>query len=359
MSISCSTNSTVVSVPSTARMITSISGNFSSAATPLVGSSSNRSLGLHVTDMATSTSLRTPPGNTAIVCSRYSRKRKRPRRSSSSAMPRSERAGCHDDIPWSRKIASAKSKFWSNVRLVKSCGIWNERLTPSRRTCRGARPVMSLPSSMTWPASGFKPDAGHVMLDGKDITGRAPRQVRRDGVSRSFQIPQLFTSLTLDQNLLLALAILRDQGMSSWQPARSDLGIAELDDLLGRFRLREYREQTIAVLPGGVRKLVDVAMAVTCRPKLLLLDEPTSGVAAEEKFPLMDVIMRAVEGTDTTVLFVEHDMDIVGRYADRVLAFYAGRIIADGAPGAVLSNEEVQRYVPGGAACALCKSKGD
>jgi branched-chain amino acid transport system ATP-binding protein len=196
----------------------------------------------------------------------------------------------------------------------------------------------------------LKPDAGRVMLDGKDITGLGPRQVRRDGVSRSFQIPQLFTSLTLDQNLLLAFAILRDKGMSSWQPARSDAELAELDDLLGRFRLREYREQTIAVLPGGVRKLVDVAMAVTCRPKLLLLDEPTSGVAVEEKFPLMDVIMHAIEGSETTVLFVEHDMDIVGRYADRVLAFYAGRVIADGEPGAVLKNEEVQRYVTGGAA---------
>jgi len=193
----------------------------------------------------------------------------------------------------------------------------------------------------------LKPDAGRVMLDGKDITGLAPRQVRRDGVSRSFQIPQLFTSLTLDQNLLMALAILRDEGMSSWRPARTDARMAEIDDLLDRFRLRPYREQTIAVLPGGVRKLVDVAMAVTHRPKLLLLDEPTSGVAVEEKFPLMDVIMHAIEGTDTTVVFVEHDMDIIGRYADRVLAFYAGRIIADGEPGTVLSNEEVQRYVTG------------
>lgn len=195
-----------------------------------------------------------------------------------------------------------------------------------------------------------KPDAGRVLLDGNDITGRAPRQVRRDGVSRSFQIPQLFTSLTLDQNLLLALAILREEGMSSWKPARAGAKMAELDDLLERFRLRPYREQIVAVLPGGVRKLVDVAMAVTQQPKLLLLDEPTSGVAVEEKFPLMDVIMHAIERTETTVLFVEHDMDIVGRYADRVLAFYAGRIIADGEPGAVLSNAEVQRYVTGGAA---------
>jgi branched-chain amino acid transport system ATP-binding protein len=88
-------------------------------------------------------------------------------------------------------------------------------------------------------------------------------------------------------------------------------------------------------------------MAVTGRPKLLLLDEPTSGVTAEEKFSLMDVIMRALEGSDATVLFIEHDMEIVGRYAQRVLAFYEGHIIADGAPAAVLGNPEVQRYVTG------------
>jgi branched-chain amino acid transport system ATP-binding protein len=96
-----------------------------------------------------------------------------------------------------------------------------------------------------------------------------------------------------------------------------------------------------------VRKLVDIAMAVTHQPKLLLLDEPSSGVAAEEKFPLMDVIMRALEGSDATVIFVEHDMEIVGRYAERVLAFYEGRVIADGTPTVVLGNAEVQRYVTG------------
>ena len=193
----------------------------------------------------------------------------------------------------------------------------------------------------------LKPDAGRVMLDGKNITGLAPRQVRRDGVSRSFQIPQLFTSLTLEQNLLMALGILREEGLSSWRSARSDARMAELDDLLDRFSLRPYRAQTIAVLPGGVRKLVDVAMAVTHQPKLLLLDEPTSGVTAEEKFALMDVIMRALEGSEATVLFVEHDMEVVGRYAERVLAFYEGRIIADGSPDAVLGHADVQRYVTG------------
>jgi branched-chain amino acid transport system ATP-binding protein len=192
-----------------------------------------------------------------------------------------------------------------------------------------------------------KPDAGTVRLDGRDITGLPPRSVSRHGVSRSFQMPQLFPTLTPEENLLMALGIARSGGMSAWRPARSLSLAGELDEILARFRLGDYRHHAISALPGGVRKLVDIAMAVTGRPKLLLLDEPTSGVAAEEKFPLMDVIMGALADVDMAVLFVEHDMEIVGRYARRVLAFYDGRVIADDVPAAVLGNAEVQRYVTG------------
>jgi branched-chain amino acid transport system ATP-binding protein len=192
-----------------------------------------------------------------------------------------------------------------------------------------------------------KPDAGTVRLDGRDITGLPPRSVSRHGVSRSFQMPQLFPTLTPEENLLMALGIARSGGMSAWRPARSLSLAGELDEILARFRLGDYRHHAISALPGGVRKLVDIAMAVTGRPKLLLLDEPTSGVAAEEKFPLMDVIMGALADVDMAVLFVEHDMEIVGRYARRVLAFYDGRVIADDVPAAVLGNAEVRRYVTG------------
>jgi branched-chain amino acid transport system ATP-binding protein len=96
-----------------------------------------------------------------------------------------------------------------------------------------------------------------------------------------------------------------------------------------------------------VRKLLDIAMAVAGGPQVLLLDEPTSGVSAEEKFRLMDMVMGALQAEGVTVLFVEHDMDIVSRYTHRVLAFYEGRIIADGDPAAVLKDAEVRRYVIG------------
>ena len=102
-----------------------------------------------------------------------------------------------------------------------------------------------------------------------------------------------------------------------------------------------------ATLPQGVRKLLDIAMAVAGAPRLLLLDEPTSGISIEEKFGLMEVVMSALKKRRITVLFVEHDMEIVGRFADRVLAFYDGTVIADDTPAAVLADPKVQTLISG------------
>ena len=117
--------------------------------------------------------------------------------------------------------------------------------------------------------------------------------------------------------------------------------------MLERFGLAAYRDRPAGLLPEGVRKLLDVAMGLVTRPRLLLLDEPTSGVSADEKFAIMDLVMAAVRGAGVTVLFVEHDMEVVARYAARVIAFADGRIIADGAPADVLRDADVRRYVIG------------
>ncbi len=192
----------------------------------------------------------------------------------------------------------------------------------------------------------LKPDAGRIALDGRDITALAPRAITRLGVARSFQIPQLYGELTVLDNMLVAVAC-HDGSLSFWQPARRPEAIARADALLERFGLGEHRRRRVAELPGGVRKLLDIAMALAGTPRLLLLDEPTSGVSAEEKFGVMDTVMTALGHDAMTVLFVEHDMDIVQRYASRVVAFYAGRIIADGLPAAVLADHDVRRYVTG------------
>ena len=192
----------------------------------------------------------------------------------------------------------------------------------------------------------LKPDTGRITLDGRDITPLDPRAITHLGVARSFQMPQLYGDLTVLDNMLVANAC-HDQRLSFWQPARRPAALDRADALLERFGLAGHRERRVAELPGGVRKLLDIAMALTAAPKLLLLDEPTSGVSAEEKFPMMETIMSALGQEAMTVLFVEHDMDIVERYASRVVAFYSGRIIADGAPGEALATDDVRRYVTG------------
>ena len=193
----------------------------------------------------------------------------------------------------------------------------------------------------------LKPDSGSIALDGMDIARRSPRNVARLGISRSFQIPQLFIELTAAENMAVAVSGTRAQALSFHSPAEAQGRRDKALELLQRFGLADLADRPISELAGGVRKLVDIAMALVRRPKLLLLDEPTSGVSAEEKFATMDRVIHAVAPDAATIVFVEHDMEIVSRYADRVVAFYQGRILADGDPHDVLKDAEVRRYVTG------------
>ncbi len=199
----------------------------------------------------------------------------------------------------------------------------------------------------------LKPDEGQIFLGEQAITRLHPRAISHLGVARSFQIPQLYGDLSVIDNMLVANAC-HDGHLSFWQSARRAQAVERAEALLTRFALIEHRKRRVAELPGGVRKLLDIAMALTRAPKLLLLDEPTSGVSAEEKFPMMETIMAGLDqdhaqrqGAATTVLFVEHDMDIVKRYASRVIAFYSGRVIADARPDEALATDDVRRYVTG------------
>jgi branched-chain amino acid transport system ATP-binding protein len=194
----------------------------------------------------------------------------------------------------------------------------------------------------------LRPDGGSILLDGADIGRRSPRSVARLGISRSFQIPQLFVELTAAENLTVAISGVGAR-MSLRQRAGAHGRGEKAVELLGRFSLADMADRPVSELAGGVRKLIDIAMALVRRPKLLLLDEPTSGVSAEEKFATMDRVIHAVAPDAATIVFVEHDMEIVSRYADRVMAFYQGRILADGCPSDVLKDREVRRYVTGGA----------
>jgi branched-chain amino acid transport system ATP-binding protein len=196
----------------------------------------------------------------------------------------------------------------------------------------------------------IRPTAGTIHFGERDITGLASRDITRMGISRSFQVAQIFPSLTVFDNMCVAAAISRGQGnivQRALTPLRSGETVAEAEAAIELFQIGRYRDERVATLPQGIRKLLDIAMAVAGWPKILLLDEPTSGISVEEKFGLMDVVMSALKSRRITILFVEHDMDIIGRFADRVLAFYDGTIIADGPPDDALANERVQTLISG------------
>jgi branched-chain amino acid transport system ATP-binding protein len=206
----------------------------------------------------------------------------------------------------------------------------------------------------------LKPDSGSIVYSGRDITAMVPRSITQLGICRSFQIPQLFATLTVRENLMVALGIVlieakKFASASTLSAANVD---AVADETLERFKLTEYRDNVAGFLPEGVRKLLDIAMAMAVKPQVLLLDEPTSGVSADQKFALMDMVMEALAADRVTILFVEHDMEIVSRYTHRVLAFYEGRIIADGDPGAVLRDDEVIKYVIGTGHATAATARG-
>lgn len=192
----------------------------------------------------------------------------------------------------------------------------------------------------------IRPKSGAVYLDGKAITAMAPRQIARRGIARAFQIPQLFLEQTVIENLMIAVAARR----GIWVPFRA-LGASgrrqEAQDLLALAGLEGEADQLANALPEGRRKLLDIVVALALKPRLLLLDEPTSGVSTIERFSLMETLMDALRRAKVTALFVEHDMDVVQRYADRVLVWDSGSVMAEGAPADVFKDPRVLRSVVG------------
>ena len=193
----------------------------------------------------------------------------------------------------------------------------------------------------------LKPDRGRIRYMGGDITLLSPREVTGLGISRSFQIPQLFAELSALDNLLVALGVTPSARQGLWRPLKRGETVDAAARILDRYGIADYRTQKAGMLPQGVRKLLDIAMATVGEPKLVLLDEPTSGISVDEKFAVMDALMAILGDQGVTVLFIEHDMEIVERYGMRVVAFYDGRIIADGVPADVLADDDVRQYIVG------------
>jgi branched-chain amino acid transport system ATP-binding protein len=192
----------------------------------------------------------------------------------------------------------------------------------------------------------IRPQAGKVFFEGQDVTQLSPRAIALRGMVRSFQLPQLFSEHTVRDCIRLAAAGKRG-GLSIWTPLTEAVPKEEVDHVLEMVGLAARGDLLSGALPEGQRKLLDIAMALVLKPRLLILDEPTSGVSTDEKHGLMATIMAALDAQKVTAIFVEHDVDIVSQYATRVAAWIAGRIAADGTPQQVLADPEVRKNVIG------------
>ena len=192
----------------------------------------------------------------------------------------------------------------------------------------------------------IRPQAGKVFFEGHDVTQLSPSAIALRGMVRSFQLPQLFSEHTVRDCIRLAAAGKRG-GLSIWTPLAEAVPKEEVDHVLEMVGLAARGDALSGALPEGQRKLLDIAMALVLKPRLLILDEPTSGVSTDEKHGLMATIMAALDAQKVTAIFVEHDVDIVSQYATRVAAWIAGRIAADGTPQEVLADPEVRKNVIG------------
>jgi branched-chain amino acid transport system ATP-binding protein len=192
----------------------------------------------------------------------------------------------------------------------------------------------------------LRADAGEVRFKGERLSGLSPHAVWRRGVSRTFQITATFPSLTVLENVQVALQSHRRQTYALLRRA-ARLEAAPARALLARVGLGEQAARPAGALAYGDLKKLELAMALANDPEVLLLDEPTAGMAPAERGALMALTERIARERELTVLFTEHDMDVVFTVADRIMVLHQGRVIAEGRPDAVRADEQVQRVYLG------------
>ena len=192
------------------------------------------------------------------------------------------------------------------------------------------------------------PDEGQIILDEVDITRSTVNDRVRAGISRSFQLVNLFDDLSTFDNVALAIFSRQEKTRNPMTLADNDTEVTEEAlGLLRQFGLNRHRDVQARGLAQGERKLLDVAVAYALRPKLLFLDEPTSGVSTRDKAQIMDTVSSVVRAGGITAVVIEHDMDVVFKYSDRVVVMHEGRFLADGPPAEIRQNSDVAKYLLG------------
>ena len=192
------------------------------------------------------------------------------------------------------------------------------------------------------------PDSGRIFIADRDITYAPVDERIRAGIARSFQLVNLFDDLSVLDNVALAIFAREGKTKRIFTLAERDTAVTqEATELLAQFGLAGKAPGLAGGLAQGERKLLDVAVAYALRPKLLFLDEPTSGVSTRDKAQIMDTVSSVVRGGGITAVVIEHDMDVVFKYSDRVVVMHEGRFLADGTPEEIRQNRDVATYLLG------------
>lgn len=188
--------------------------------------------------------------------------------------------------------------------------------------------------------------SGKVLLGGRDVTGLSQARRVRGGLARTFQINQLFNGLTVRENILMALIEREDTAHVCWRSMGSQKkAIEEARELLEMVQLAPFEHAQVSALAYGQRRLVEIAIALATRPRVLILDEPAAGVPAAQSELIFERISALPK--DITLLFIEHDMNLVFRFAERISVLVAGRLLTEGTPAQILGDERVREVYLG------------
>ncbi len=192
------------------------------------------------------------------------------------------------------------------------------------------------------------PDSGQILFEDKDITFMTVSERIKAGIARSFQIVNLFDGMSVFDNIALSIFSRDGKAVRIMSLAEHDDDVRrETLEVLGQFGLSGKTAVLAGGLAQGERKLLDVAVAYALRPKLLFLDEPTSGVSTHEKAQIMDTVSSVVRAGTVTAVVIEHDMDVVFRYSDRIVMMHEGAFLADGTPEQIKANKDVANILLG------------
>ena len=193
----------------------------------------------------------------------------------------------------------------------------------------------------------IRADSGQVLLDGYDITGAAPHRICRMGIGRSFQRANIFPRLTVFENVQAAFLAHRGRGPNFWSDSDTFYR-EETAALLASIGLGGQEQAVAATLSYGNQKQLELGIALASDPSLLLLDEPTAGMSASETHETMRLLARIAEARGLTLLFTEHDMEVVFAIAEKITVLHQGRVLAEGTPAEVRADPEVRRIYLGG-----------